>query len=308
MSAFLNTLRNTKAIFKTGASIICVSTLLLGGTPAQAEEDPNPALWSLSDEDSQIYLFGTIHILNPSLNWQTQKMSDALAASDVVYFEAPADSSNPTKTQKMVMQYGLNAPGVTLSSMLSEQGKEDLDTILTQFGMAGAAANFEPLKPWLVAITLAAIQIQAQGGDPEAGVEKIIQKMIDGSGKSTRYFETDEQQIQLLSGMTPEGEIAFLEDGLRSMIEEPDALNDMVEHWISGNPEALGVLMHEALSGSPEVYEILLTRRNKNWANTIDTLMKGSGTIFIAVGAAHLAGDDSVQALLEEKGYTVHRH
>ena len=56
-----------------------------------------------------------------------------------------------------------------------------------------------------------------------------------------------------------------------------------------------------------EFYQTLLVKRNANWAGQIDTMMDGEGVIFIAVGAAHLAGDDSVQALLEQRGYTVER-
>ena len=56
-----------------------------------------------------------------------------------------------------------------------------------------------------------------------------------------------------------------------------------------------------------EVYETLLVRRNTNWAGQIQTMLDGSGTAFIAVGAAHLAGDDSVQAILEGRGVHVER-
>lgn len=60
-------------------------------------------------------------------------------------------------------------------------------------------------------------------------------------------------------------------------------------------------------SESPVLYEALLVRRNTDWANQIQTLLEGSGTIFMAVGAAHLAGDDSVQEILEDRGLTVTR-
>lgn len=296
------------ATFNTALVAFLVSVAAVITVPAHAQEAPNPALWSISDEDSTLYLFGTIHILNPSLHWKTSKVEAALAAADTVYFEAPADTSNPTATQQLVMKYGLNPPGVTLSSQLTDEGKALFQTVLAEYGMGGAAANFEQFRPWLVGITLASIQIQAQGGQADAGVEKIIQGMLANSDKNIRYFETDEQQLQYLSGMSKESELLFLEDGMRSMLEEPDVLDDMIQFWLRGNTKELGKLMHSALSAAPEVYETLLVHRNKNWANEIDQLMAGSGTVFIAVGAGHLAGEDSVQALLTEKGYSVKRH
>lgn len=298
--------------YLTACKTVFVATLLAigvgAGAPAYSQEAPNPALWSISDDDSTLYLFGTIHILNPSLKWKTTKVENALAAAETVYFEAPADTSNPAATQQLVMKYGLNPPGVTLSGQLSEEGKALFQKILTQYGMGGAAANFEQFRPWLVGITLASVQIQAQGGQAEAGVEKIIQGMLEGTNKNIAYFETDEQQLQYLSGMSKESELLFLEEGMRSMLEEPDVLNDMIQFWLKGETKELGELMHSALSAAPEVYDTLLVGRNKNWADEIDALMEGSGTIFVAVGAGHLAGEDSVQSLLTEKGYTVKRH
>ena len=69
----------------------------------------------------------------------------------------------------------------------------------------------------------------------------------------------------------------------------------------------------EGLSGISELrevagagaYDALLVRRNANWAGQIETLLKGSGTAFIVVGAAHLAGADSVQSMLEARGVDV---
>jgi uncharacterized protein YbaP (TraB family) len=51
----------------------------------------------------------------------------------------------------------------------------------------------------------------------------------------------------------------------------------------------------------------MLTRRNQAWADRIQTLLAGSGTTFISVGAGHLAGADSLQAQLEQRGIRVER-
>ena len=58
---------------------------------------------------------------------------------------------------------------------------------------------------------------------------------------------------------------------------------------------------------SPAVYQALLVQRNTDWAGQIQTLLASSGTAFIAVGAAHLVGDDSVQEILKDRGVAVTR-
>jgi uncharacterized protein YbaP (TraB family) len=55
------------------------------------------------------------------------------------------------------------------------------------------------------------------------------------------------------------------------------------------------------------VAEALLYSRNANWAEWIDTRLDEPGTVFIAVGAGHLAGAKSVQDYLAQKGITVAR-
>jgi hypothetical protein len=52
---------------------------------------------------------------------------------------------------------------------------------------------------------------------------------------------------------------------------------------------------------------VLLTRRNARWAEWIDARLDRPGTVFLAVGAGHLAGRDSVQAMLEKRGIKAKR-
>ena len=83
-------------------------------------------------------------------------------------------------------------------------------------------------------------------------------------------------------------------------------LDTMVSAWAQGDVATLDrVAVQEMKSDSPELYKVLLVERNTDWANQIQTLLQGSGTAFIAVGAAHLAGEDSVQAILKSRGVTV---
>jgi uncharacterized protein len=57
----------------------------------------------------------------------------------------------------------------------------------------------------------------------------------------------------------------------------------------------------------PKLYQLLLVQRNQVWATKIAAMLQQPGTVFIAVGAAHLAGPDSVQARLELLGVPVER-
>lgn len=267
-----------------------------------ANTAPSPALWKITDEDSEVYLFGTIHILNPDLDWRSPKMEAAFNNAETVIFEAPADTSNPEATQALVMKYGLNPQGTTLSSLLSQSAKQQLASALARFGIQGQARQFEPLRPWLVGATLSVMQIQALGGDPNAGVERILSAEAAQAGKTIGYFESDEQQMQIFGGLSSQAEVFFLEEGLRQIHEDPNQIIELVEAWRTGDQAAINDMLVKGMVGQNELTKAMLTRRNFDWASQIETLMHGSGTAFIAVGAAHLVGKQSVQVYLSEKG------
>ena len=81
-----------------------------------------------------------------------------------------------------------------------------------------------------------------------------------------------------------------------------------VQAWARGDLDAFeAVALDDMETESPALHRALLVERNTDWANQIQTMLEGSGTVFIAVGAAHLAGDDSVQEILEDRGVAVTR-
>ena len=82
----------------------------------------------------------------------------------------------------------------------------------------------------------------------------------------------------------------------------------LVTAWAAGDIKTLDELfIVEAKAEGGSFYEALFTNRNRNWAGRIETMLKGKGTIFIAVGAAHLIGEDSVLAMLKAKGIASER-
>ena len=108
----------------------------------------------------------------------------------------------------------------------------------------------------------------------------------------------------------PESEqIALLVQTAEQIEDEPDFLDQLVADWVSGDVNALATsIAADDAFGSGEIYNLMLRTRNANWSTLITELMEEeAGTFFIAVGAAHLAGADSVQNLLASNGLTANR-
>jgi uncharacterized protein YbaP (TraB family) len=50
-----------------------------------------------------------------------------------------------------------------------------------------------------------------------------------------------------------------------------------------------------------------VVKRNQAFTTQIETLLKGDGVTFVAIGAGHLVGKDGVGAMLEKQGFKVTR-
>jgi uncharacterized protein YbaP (TraB family) len=279
-------------------AFVCVFLACLGAERASAE----PALWSMTDADSTIYLFGTIHIMRPETEWRSAKIDQAIEASDVVWLEAPGDG-DVLQTRDLVLAHGID-PKTPLNRKLSILERRQLGAALSAIGMPSNA--MQPMRPWLAAITLVYAPAIQAGYDINAGIDRQIGDFATATQKKRQYFETMEQQVQFLSTLPPEVELELLRQVLTDFARGPAYIDQMVDAWLAGNLDAMGqYFLDDMKQAAPEFYETLIVRRNRDWSDEIGRLMAGSGTHFIAVGAAHLVGDDGLPALLSARGFTV---
>ena len=261
-----------------------------------------PALWKVADEDTTIYLFGTVHVLPQGIEWYDATIANALEGSDMIVTEIKMDPASETKLQQLSMSMGMLPSGTTLRSLLTPEQTTAYEAALAKIGAPPAA--FDQLKPWLAGLTLSLIPLMQQGYDPNSGVEKVL--LAKAGTKGQGALETAEFQLGIFDGMPTEGQVAFLMEAATGMDEVKPTLDRMVAEWAKGDADALAAIMNEGMS-DPAVAEALLYSRNANWAEWIDTRLDKPGTIFIAVGAGHLAGAKSVQDYLAQKGITVTR-
>lgn len=264
----------------------------------------DPALWHLSDEDSDIYLFGTIHIMPPDLEWRNSELDAAFAAADTVYFETDTGAEAQAAMQPLVMQLGINPEGQPLSGMLDAETSSLLERVAPLAGFQ--AAQLEPFQPWLAALTISVTYMTAKGHDPESGVERILTADAIAAGKTLGFFETPEQQLRFFADMPEALQVEFLNLSLAEIDsgEFDTVLQDLDDSWVNGDLTALDMMINQDMATQqPEVYQRLILDRNASWVPQIETILAGEGTVFIAVGAGHLVGENGVVEQLRARGY-----
>ncbi|WP_380788715.1 TraB/GumN family protein [Sphingomonas sp. R86521] len=269
----------------------------------RAANEADPALWVVKDKDTTIYLFGTIHVLKPGMTWFDEAVKTAFDRSQQVVLELVMPDA--TKMQSLVMATGVSPSGPTLTEQIPAAKRAAYAKAVTDLGLPANA--FDRFKPWLAATNLSIAPLSKLGYDAANGPEQIITAAAKAAGKPVIGLETAEQQLGYFGNLSQGAQMEFLSSTIDELPKLETTMATMVDEWAKGDPEALAREMNDSLKDSPEVAKVLLVDRNKHWANWVAERMKTPGTVFVAVGAGHLAGKDSVQAQLAKLGVKAQR-
>ena len=270
--------------------------------PAVTVKDVDPALWVVKDEDTTIYLFGSIHLLKPGLGWFDDGVKTAFDSSDQLVLELVEPPA--AEVQALFGKLAMDQQGKTLRSKMNDAERAVYEAAMGKLGIPAPA--FDPFEPWAAGITLSVVAMQKSGFDPNSGVEKQLTAAAKVSNKPIAGLETMEFQLGLFDTLPEAEQITFLVETAKLIDEVASTTDKMVNMWASADTESLGQLMNEGLT-SRTLYDALLTKRNANWAKWISARMAKPGVTFMAVGAGHLAGPTSVQALLPAYGLSATR-
>jgi uncharacterized protein YbaP (TraB family) len=286
-------------ISKKILTVLLAAVSLPSFVSAQAPlPDADPAMWVVKDADTTIYLFGTVHALDGKRDWFNDEVKTAYDASKEVVFEILIP--DPAKAQATILKLAKNEGGKGLSAMLTPEQAKKLGAELASVGAPVTA--FDQFEPWFAATQLAQIRFMKKGIKPEHGVEAKLREAALKDGKTLGEVESFEWQMNLFDGLPKEMQLAMITGYLDEFEKGDEMMDKMMVSWAAGDIDTLSGIMNEALSKSPELSKLLLADRNARWADWIQKRLDKPGAVFMAVGAGHLGGKDSVQDYLAKKG------
>ena len=270
---------------------------------ARARND-GPAIWVVSDENSTLYLYGTVHLIPIGMDWQREDLWDAFDRAGSVWFEVPNDDRARDISDQLTRIKGYQPPGQRLS--------KDWDQYETKLLEIASVSGDIPLpvldtlQPWLAGdlITLAAAQQAGLSADLSA--DEALRSRARRSSKYVRYLDRIQDQIALSADLPQDEQTENLLRTLERYNKIGPELNAIAKEWVEGDVSGLNTRLSQAVTG--ENRERLFTARNERWVDEFATWMEGSGTGFAAVGVGHLVGEDSLITLLREAGFEVKRH
>ena len=267
-----------------------------------------PALWKVTGtrpgQTGTAYMFGTIHILPEDVEWRTPELEAAIADSDRLVIEVLG--LDDTQSASRIFSRLAISPGQeNLEVRIKPSLRDDLDRIIDAANIPKRSLN--RMETWAAALSLASAQTRGLGLDSSGGVEKKLTAQFAEAGKPIEALETIEGQLGYFDRLPEAQQRQMLTSVVEESGDSQQAFEQLFNAWMTGDVDQIVTLTDTGILIDPKTREYLLVLRNQDWAEQLDKRLQKPGTSFIAVGAAHLAGPDAVQATLAKRGYKVEK-
>lgn len=261
-----------------------------------------PALWKVAQGDTTIYLFGTIHALPADYQWRGPVLERAFASADTLVIETLIDK-DPSAIARLFPPPNPHLPPIV--QRVPEKSRAPLAAMIAKAGLS--AAQLDRMPTWQAAFMMMGAMMHDLGVDRSTGVEQSLDSSFTTATKKIEGLETTSQQLGYFAALSE----ADQRDLLVGLVDgSGDARTDfakLVAAWSSGNEKELAKVVDDDQDLSPHLRDVLLKQRNANWAHWVKNRLDRPGTVLVAVGAGHLTGPTSVQAMLEKQGVKVVR-
>jgi hypothetical protein len=295
-----------KSLFRRAFAALGLSIFLMApAAAAPPAHVAHPALWAVSDADTTVYLFGTIHLLPANYKWRTTRFDQAVAGSQQLVLETIVDENNPQEMMAALASLAFSPDLPPLAQRVPPEKRPALEAAMKKTGLPVQA--LDRMETWAAAFILLGNQFRELGLKNGEGVEAVLRNSFTSQGKSIGELESNKEQLSFFDKLPEQAQRSLLEGAIEDNTSMSGDFSRMLAAWARGDVEAIAKSFNRDLSASPELKQVLLERRNANWSQWVEKRMATPGSVMVAVGAGHLAGRDSVVEMLKRQGYKVRR-
>jgi len=294
-----------KHLFAKFLSLWFALVLAVAPLSASACEGNGPAIWKAKGSAGTVYLLGSFHMLTSNVNWWSPTLGRLLMNANSLTMEVSNKDMNPKAISLIVQDKGMYGGQTYLKDKLSEETYARLMEQAAELGIPEIA--LDKFKPWYATLVVSVKAAQVSGFLPEYGVEAVLSDAASQRGLEIAGLETPYDQLSRLADYDEATQIDMLENTLDEIGEMGKTFMDLKRAWCSGDEGELENTMLKGFKEYPKLYDQLLVERNKNWIKPLKKLLETPGHHLVAVGVAHLVGEDSVIRLLRDDGVNITR-
>lgn len=262
---------------------------------------PQPAIWKVEDEDSQLYILGTVHALPAGYDWRTPQLDDIVRKAGLLVTETGQIASS----ERAEVGKALIAPPPGTPAYPPIIDRLEGEAKLRWQGMAAVApaslvSQLDKMPGWMAAVAISGMlsrnRIALTGG-----VETQLYRDFNRARKPIEALEDAKSVAEMVNSVPEPVQKAMLHAVINSIALPAQRFDPLmyVHRWGRGEPVEIN---EDERRFPPELAHRLLDLRNAAWVGRVEKLMARPGAILLAVGASHLHGRNSLLELLEARG------
>lgn len=275
--------------------------------------DPAPAMWVLKDEDTTIYMLGTVHVLPRGFRWRNPQLDAIIDEVDELVLEssdADADASLEHLSRKIAK---LAEDRIPTSQQLSPAARPKWRRLVEMSGQPFEVVDNTPLMFALMGFGVGGVEFGPSSY--EYGVETVLEHIF---AQTNRAVHSIEDTGRVMMSLYRIDDALVLPDLERDLLRwdgysaeaffaappDPQEAGDWeLEHnWARGVLEEDVTFGIEGAKLARAFHHVLMTSRNERWSVWLDERLDSPGAVLVAVGAAHFEGEDSVLHFLRQRG------
>ena len=263
------------------------------------QKNNNTLLWQVSGNGLKhpSFLFGTFHLLCKEDIHFSNQLKEAVKASDEIYMELDMDDPSTLLSGMLYMNM---KDGKKLSDLYTPEEYKKLqayfiDSLNTPMMMLQRA------KPYFL---VALLYPKMMNCESPSGVEEELLKIAKEDKKEIKGLETMQFQASVFDSIPYEWQAKELLKNIDSFSVYKKEFDEMINLYKNQQLDSMQNMLVESEFGSEKYEDLLLNDRNKKWVKELKEIMKNE-SVFVAVGAGHLGGDNGLINLLKKEGYSV---
>jgi uncharacterized protein YbaP (TraB family) len=276
---------------------------LLAGLTGELRAQEKTFLWRVNSDQNRLYILGSIHLLKKETYPLKKSIEDAFEQTKKLVLEIDLSSANSQKIQQLMLQKSISTDGTMLHQSVSDETYQAVAKRAKELDIDIRVLS--PFKPWVIAMTMAAIKLQQLGFDPSLGVDRHLAERAKQTDKPTAGLETAEFQLDLFDRFSAKEQELLLRQSMDEMDHVERNVTAIVQAWKSGDVGAVERHLLVGMRDYPEIHRKVIDDRNQRWLPQIENLLSGGENALIVVGAAHLVGKNGIIELLKDRGYRV---
>jgi uncharacterized protein YbaP (TraB family) len=256
----------------------------------------NSLLWKVENPDKPgriSYVFGTMHLQDSSINCFGDEVWSAITSCEVVAGEL--DLKDPKVMMSLMGK--MNMKDTTLSDLLTPDEMKSLTKVMADLVEPFLWTMSQKMKPFfLMAPIYAAIDTLPKYDLP-------MDMRIMNAGKTSVGLETADEQMAAVESISLKDQAEMLFELTQNMDSVRSSFAEMKKLYLAQDIDGL-LEFTELAEVDPSFSTNFIVTRNQRMAERLVSMLD-TQTVFCAVGAAHLAGEEGMLNYLREKSFVL---